>query len=371
MTNLTLTKLRPTFFSKSGKLLGLSLLSALFLAACDQQAPTQAQASQSSQNSQSSQASQNPQSTPATQSSQASNSSGASAPASTAATAKDLTIRIGSKDFTENLLVSELYALALSDAGYKVQRVQNIAGSVVHQAITSNQIDLYPEYTGTGLLSVLQLPLETDPQLVYQRVKDAYLEKFNLVWLNYAPANDSQGLVVSKAAADKYNLKTISDLQAQAANLRLASQGEFDLRADGLAGLAQVYGPFDFKSKAVFANALKYRLLENNQADVAPAYTTEGQLSQTEKFVLLADDKHFWPPYNLAPVVRKEILEQDCPTSNQSCHGQVEYVLNKLSALLTTPVVTKLNAQVDVEGKEYPQVAKDYYQQIKAQLSQE
>ena len=130
------------------------------------------------------------------------------------------TIVVGSKDFTENLILSEIYALALEDNGYKVERKFNISSSVVHKAITSKEIDLYPEYTGTGLLSVLKHDLVTDPQKVYDIVKEEYKKQFNIDWLNYASANDAQGLVINTAIADKYGIKTISDLQKNADNFK-------------------------------------------------------------------------------------------------------------------------------------------------------
>ena len=123
------------------------------------------------------------------------------------------------------MVVSEIYALALENAGYKVERKFSIAGSVIHQAITSKQIDLYPEYTGTGLLSILQLPQETDPQKVYDTVKAEYEKQFQITWLGLTAGNDGQGLVVRADVSKQYGIKTISDLQQHAADLRFASQG--------------------------------------------------------------------------------------------------------------------------------------------------
>jgi len=157
-------------------------------------------------------------------------------------TANDTVVRVGSKDFTENLIVAELYALALEDAGYKVERVMNIAGSLVHASILNNEIDLYPEYTGTGLITILGKSPMTDEDEVYQTVKEEYEKQFDLVWLDYAKANDSQGIFISKRASDRYGINTISDLQKNAYELRFASQGEFDEREDGMPGLEKVYG---------------------------------------------------------------------------------------------------------------------------------
>lgn len=266
------------------------------------------------------------------------------------------TIRVGSKDFTESLVVSEIYALALEDNGYKVDRVSNISSSLIHKSLVNDEIDLYPEYTGTALLTILGDDMETDPDKVYQTVKKEYEEKYNLTWLNYSEANDSSGLAMRKETADKYNIKTISDLQKNASNIRMASQGEYEEREDGLPALEKVYGEFNWKSSKVYDNSLKYQILENDEADVTPAYTTEGRLAETDKFVLLEDDKHVWPPYNLAPVVRDNVLE-----TNPS----IRKILNKVSAKLDTATVTKLNAKVDVDGEEYADVAKDFYDSIK------
>lgn len=265
------------------------------------------------------------------------------------------TIRVGSKDFTENLVVGEIYALALENAGYQVERVPNIASSLIHTALVNQEIDLYPEYTGTGLLAILKLEVLTDPQKVYDTVKAEYEKQFNLVWLDYSAANDGQGLVIRTETADKLGIKTISDLQAQAGQIRFASQGEFDQREDGIPGLEKVYGPFKWKTSKIYANALKYQVLANDEADAAPAYTTEGQLVKPE-FTLLEDDKHLWPPYNLAPVVAKPVLE---------AHPDLAGILNKISAGLDTKKVTELNAAVDVDKQEYEDVAEDYFNSLK------
>lgn len=266
------------------------------------------------------------------------------------------TIRVGSKDFTENLVIAEIYALALEDNGYTVERVSNISSSLIHNSIVNDEIDLYPEYTGTGLLSVLGEDMETDSEKVYKTVKKEYEEQFNLTWLDYASANDSQGLVIRTEVANSLNIKTISDLQAHASELRFTSQGEFDEREDGLPGLEKTYGTFNWQSSKVYDNSLKYSVLENDEADVTPAYTTEGQLVNTDEFTLLEDDKQFWPPYNLAPVVRDNILDDN---------PDIKTILNNISAKLDTETVTELNAKVDVDGQEYTDVAKEYYDSIK------
>lgn len=264
-------------------------------------------------------------------------------------------IKVGSKDLTENLVVAEVYVLALEDAGFSVERVMDIAGSVVHTSIMNGEIDLYPEYTGTGLISILKMDPMTDAQQVYDTVKEEYEKQYKLIWLDYSQANDGQGLVIRTDVADKYGIKTISDLQKNASELRFASQGEFDQREDGMLGLEKLYGPFEWKSSKVYDGGLKYSVLENDEADAAPAYTTEGQLVKDE-FTLLEDDKKLWPPYNLAPVVRETVL---------NTYPEIADILNKISATLDTKTVTKLNAEVDVDKREYEEVAKEYYDSIK------
>lgn len=265
-------------------------------------------------------------------------------------------IRVGSKDFTEGMIVSEVYALALEDAGYEVKRVFDIAGSVIHTSIINDEIDLYPEYTGTGLLSVLGMDMITDPQEVYDTVKDEYEKQFQLIWLDYSKANDGQGMVIRTELAEELGIKTISDLQKHASEIRFASQGEFDEREDGIPALEKVYGEFSWKSSKVYDGGLKYEVLSSDEADATPAYTTEGQLADADKFTLLEDDKNAWPPYNLAPVVRGNVLE---------ANPDIADILNEISAKMDTESVTKLNAKVDVDKEDYEDVALEYYESIK------
>ncbi len=278
--------------------------------------------------------------------------------AASAVSTAPVSVTIGSKDFTENLIVAEIYAEALEGQGIQVNRKLNLGSSVIHSALTSGQIDLYPEYTGTGLLTILKHSLVTDPKEVYDIVKKEYKTKFNAVWLDYSPANDSQGLVILKSVADQYHIKTISDLQKNADKIRFASQGEFDKRDDGLPALEKVYGKFKFKSDAIYSNSLKYQILSQNKADLAVAYTTEGQLVDP-KFLVLEDDKHVWPPYNLAPVVRQSALDKN---------PKIEEILNQVSATLDTKTITALNAKVDVDKQEYEEVAKNFYDSIQDKI---
>ena len=261
------------------------------------------------------------------------------------------TIKVGSKDFTESLILGELYALALEKSGYKVERKFNLGSAVVHTSLINGDIDFYPEYTGTALLSILKEKPMFDSKKVYDEVSAKYKEKFKLIWLSASLANDGQGLVISKKASDKYNIHTITDLQKNAGKIRFASQGQFDERADGLQALQKTYGTFKFKNEKIYDNGLKYDVLHNDKADLAVAYTTEGQLSKDE-FVVLIDDKHVWPPYNIAPVIKEDILD---------ANPEIKGILNKVTSKIDNKTIIKLNAQVDIDKKEYTQVAKDFF----------
>ena len=269
--------------------------------------------------------------------------------------AQGTVIRVGSKDFTENLIVAEIYALALEDAGYQVERNLNIAGSVVHTAITNDEIDLYPEYTGTGLLSVLQMEMNSDPDVVYNTVKEAYDEQFHITWLNSTGINDRNGIAIRTQVAEEYGIYNMSQLQQNADKLRVCSQGEFEYREDGLPGLAKVYGEFNFKSINVYDNGIKYQILEQDEADVCPGYSTDAQLVNKDLFTYLEDDKGFWPPYYLAPIVRNEVLE---------ANPEIADVLNAVSAKLDTDTIVALNAKVDIDHMEYEEVAKEFYETV-------
>ncbi|MCL2567922.1 MAG: glycine/betaine ABC transporter substrate-binding protein [Oscillospiraceae bacterium] len=261
-------------------------------------------------------------------------------------------IRVGSKDFTESFILAELYALALEEAGLTVDRRFNLGGTgVVHAAIQSGDLDLYPEYTGTAFLNVLQLDLITDPDVIYQTVKAEYEARFGLTLLNAAEASNSQGLAITREASLRYGITTISDLQANAEHITFASLGEFSVNPDGLPALVAVYGPFRFRSVIYIDNSIKYEVLRMGQADLTVAFTTDGQLLD-EAFVLLEDDQRAWPAYNIVPIVRMDLLER---------HPEIADILNTLSAHLDNPTMQMLNAQVDIENRDPSHVARDFF----------
>ncbi len=214
------------------------------------------------------------------------------------------TTTVGSKNFTEELILGELYAQAIEHDAIAVSRKLNLGTTdIAMAALRRGQIDLYPEYTGTALVNVLHLAPISDARQAYAAVKRGY-EPLGLVWLAPAPMNDTQALATTQAVAGREALGKLSDLAAKAGELRLGAVPEFLTRADGLPGLQKRYGGFRFKQTKIIDNGLKYAALAHGDVDVIVAFSTEGQL-KADNLVVLEDDKHLFPSYAVAPVVRK------------------------------------------------------------------
>lgn len=266
------------------------------------------------------------------------------------------TIKVGSKDFTEEFVVAEMYAQLLEHAGFKVERKINLGGTPIAQtAIISGDIDLYPEYTSTGLLTVLKLPPEKDPQKIYDAVKAGYEQQFKLTWLKPSPFNDTQALAMTKEKADQLGIKTFSDLSQKASTLVLGGPAEFLEREDGLKALQATYGGFNFKDvKQLGTGSLRYQALLGGQIDAVVAFSTDGEIAG-DNLALLQDDKGLYPIYNIAPVVRQDTLQK---------YPQIATVLDSLAPLLTDQVMSQLNWQVDGPTKKEPaEVARTFLQQ--------
>ncbi|HZQ09253.1 MAG TPA: glycine betaine ABC transporter substrate-binding protein [Anaerolineae bacterium] len=263
-------------------------------------------------------------------------------------------VRVGSKDFTEEFIVGNMYADLLEANGIPVERKLDLGGTpVLQQALLSDQVDVYPEYTGTGLLTVLKLPSNTDRQQVYNTVKEEYKKQFNLVWLDPAPMNDTQALAMKKDVAAKLGIKTISDMAAQASNLTMIGPPEFEQREDGLPGIQKAYGNFQLKQYIPVDPGLRYQGLVNGQADVVVAFSTDGEIAAYDLLVL-EDDKHLFPPYQIAPVVRQQALD---------ANPKIAEVLNKLAPLLDDATMQRLNNEVSGKKREPADVAKEFLQQ--------
>lgn len=261
------------------------------------------------------------------------------------------TLVVGSKDFTEQFVIGHMYALMLENAGFEVERKLNLGGTpVAHAAITNGEIDLYPEYTGTGLLTVLKLPVNNNPQEVYETVAGEYAQQFNLAWLEPAPMNNAQALAIRQETATTYGIATISDMVANASELVMVGPDEFPEREDGLPGLKRVYGDFALKEYKPVDKGLRYQALTEGEAHVAVAFGTDGEIS-AYNLLVLDDDKGLFPPYQVAPVVRQHVLD---------AHPEVASILNRVAPLLTNENMQRLNFEVSGNGREPVDVAREF-----------
>ncbi len=267
-------------------------------------------------------------------------------------------VRIGSKNFTEAILVAEMYALALEDAGIRVERKFNLGATpVAHTALVNGEIDLYPEYTSTGLLEVLKQAPIADAKGILEAVRKGYEEQFKLTWLEPSPFNNTNALAMTRQRAEELGIRTYSDLVARSGELKLGGPPEFPERED-TKGLMAAYG---FDPKFIGDNfvqldtgALRYEALTKGDIDVVVAFSTDGQINGLG-LALLEDDKNYYPIYQIAPVIRQDTL---------AANPAIAETLNKLAPLLTNDVMSGLNWQVDgPEKKEIADVARAFLQQ--------
>jgi len=267
-------------------------------------------------------------------------------------------VRIGSKNFTEAILVAEMYALALENAGIRVERKFNLGATpVAHTALVNGEIDLYPEYTSTGLLEVLKQAPIADANGILEAVRKGYEEQFKLTWLEPSPFNNTNALAMTRQRAEELGIRTYSDLVARSGELKLGGPPEFPERED-TKGLMAAYG---FDPKFIGDNfvqldtgALRYEALTKGDIDVVVAFGTDGQINGLG-LALLEDDKNYYPIYQIAPVIRQDTL---------AANPAIAETLNKLAPLLTNDVMSGLNWQVDgPEKKEIADVARTFLQQ--------
>jgi osmoprotectant transport system substrate-binding protein len=293
----------------------------------------------------------------------------------TPAWAQSTPIRVGSKDFPESITIGEMLALLLENSGFQVERKLNLGGTVVaHEALLNDDLDLYPEYTGTALLVILKKTVAdalsaatptaapatsatptADPTVdaVYQYVKSEYEQQFMLTWLDQTAMNDSQALAVMRNFATEHGLSTISQLAelSQSEEITISAPSDFEEREDGLLGLQKIYG---LKANVNgVAPGLKYQAFLDGDANVVLAFSTDAEIA-IHDLVVLQDDKALWPPYYVAPVVRQATLD---------ANPAIADALNPLAPVLTTQIMVELNRQV-VEGQMEPaDVAKNFLQQ--------
>ncbi|CAN5227742.1 hypothetical protein BH18GEM1_BH18GEM1_00840 [soil metagenome] len=267
-----------------------------------------------------------------------------------AACGSDDAVVIGSKNFTEQDILAEIIAQELEARGVPVERRLHLGGTFVcHRAIVEGQIDLYVEYTGSALAAILERSPMQDSGAVYRAVAETYSERWDLVWGPPLGFENTFALVMREADAESLGLVAISDLAAAAPRLTAAFGPEFMARKDGYSGLRAAYG-VDFGEVRQMDLGLMYRALAEGQVDVAVGNSTDGQIAALD-LAVLADDRRYFPPYEAAPVVRRQTLDR---------HPRVGDVLQSLAGALSVQEMRRLNRSVAVDGRDPGEVASDW-----------
>ena len=266
-----------------------------------------------------------------------------------------VTLTIGSKNFTEQIVLGEIYSQALEAAGYKVKKDLNLGSETVAlQALKSGQISGYPEYASTALTSFFGV----DPERVPASAEAAYaqanrdFEKENLLAFPPTPFASANAVGTLKSTAQKLGLKDVSDLQGKSQDLTLYGSPECRQRIDCLLGLEKYYG-LQFKSFTPVDIALRYEVLDKGQADLSILFTTDAQLAaQKNKYVILNDDKHVFPAGNVIFVTDPSTVSKAGP--------DYEKTIVSVQKGLTIPVMQELDARVDIDKQTPAQVASEY-----------
>ena len=263
------------------------------------------------------------------------------------------TITMGSKNFTEEFILGNIYAQALKAAGYKVKTQLNLGSEqIANRAVKSGQVDAYPEYTSTALTSFFKVKIADAPKdanKAYEQAKADYA-KVGLTALPPTPFNDAQAVGMTKKKADELGIKTISDMKPKAKDIVFAGTPECKQRVDCLLGLQQIYG-LKFKKFTPVDIAQRYKAADSGQAQLIEVFTTDGQLA-TKKYVVLEDDKKLIPPYNVTFVVRDKALKGLGP--------DIQKVVEQVQKGMTTEVMQELNSRVDIDKQEPKDVARQY-----------
>lgn len=260
-------------------------------------------------------------------------------------------LRIGTKNFTEQLILGELLAQRIeSAAGARVERRFNLGGTVLcHRALVRGEIDLYPEYTGTALTAILGQEKIVHPEACFEAVARAYREQFSCEWLDPFGFNSTYTITARSRDAARQGWKKISDLADKADTLRAGFTAEFSERPDGYPGLRQAYG-FAFGRVFDLDPGLMYKAVARGEVDIICAFSTDGRIEAYD-LAVLEDDRNFFPPYHAAPVVRRQALE---------AYPELRDALGSLSGAISEKAMQRLNFEVDEKGRSPEEVAGEF-----------
>jgi osmoprotectant transport system substrate-binding protein len=260
-------------------------------------------------------------------------------------------IVVGSKNFTESVLLGEIVSQQFERYGLTVDRKLNLGGSFIcHNALVAGQLDVYVEYTGTAYAAILEMPSEKDPAIVRSALDSVYRERWDLVWMGPLGFNNTFALLIRSEDAARLGISRASEIRPYAASWRFGAGYEFIERADGYRGLLESYG-LVFKGEPIEMDlGLTYRALAEGRVDIIAGNSTDGQIEALNLFQL-EDDRNYFPPYEAAPVVRADVLER---------YPQVGTALSALTNTLTESDMRRLNYLVDVEKRDVTEVAAEF-----------
>jgi glycine betaine/choline ABC-type transport system substrate-binding protein len=263
---------------------------------------------------------------------------------------------VGSKNFTEQVLLGEIVAQHIERRlGIEVDRKLNLGGTLLaHEALKGGSIDLYPEYTGTALTAVLKQPAVKDAKAALASVREGY-RPWGLEWLPPLGFNNSFAMVARADSARQQGLRTLSDAARRPGPWRLGVGYEFTQRPDGLSGLLQTYGLRLTGQPVAMDLGLLYQALQAKKIEMAAANATDGMLARPE-FVVLEDDRRYFPPYECAIVVRQDKLER---------YPRLRSVLAELSGRISDSAMRRMNGSVDVEHRAVTEVARNFLNEWK------
>jgi len=269
-------------------------------------------------------------------------------------------IVIGSKNFTEQVILGELLAQQIERAtGQRVERRFYLAGTyIAHQALLAGRIDGYVEYTGTALTAILKEAPASDAAAVHARVQRDYAARFNLLVLPSLGFDNSFALAVRGDDARRLHLRTISDLAAHAPELRMGVGYEFLERPDGYNGLARAYGLRFRDAPRVMDLGLLYRALKAMEVDVVVGSNTDAQI-HAMGLVVLVDDRHYFPPYDAVPIIQPAVVRD----------ARVRAALDALAGAVTVDEMRRMNLQVDVEHADVKDVVGKFLERIDGEPS--
>ncbi len=263
-------------------------------------------------------------------------------------------LTVGSKNFTEEYILGEIYAQGLEAAGYDVKTKLNLGSETIAlKALKDGEISGYPEYTSTALGTFFQVPADqipSDAQEAYTEAKSD-LEKEGLTAYPPTPFADSNAVGTLTATADKLGLTDISDLQGKSQDLVLAGSPECRERIDCLAGLEKNYG-LQFKKFTPVDIGLRYTVLDKDDAQLSILFTSDAQLANSDKYTVLQDDKGLIPAGNVIFITSQKVADEAGPDFAK--------VIGQVQQNLTLPVIRELNARVDIDKEEPSKVAHDY-----------